>query len=277
MIATPARPPLRARHIEADLVWMHTSPLDPDRVYLLKHTTRMVRAQVTCVSSRLDMDTLAPTPASTLVLNDIGHVRLACHSPILCDPYRENRATGAFILIDPVSDATVAAGMIRTADEDPPEVAADPAVGRTGGRGTLARGGGTLIVLQGASAPARAGMAEALARSVEARGLACTRLPAPSRPAPTHDALAYAAGACVDAGLITICSEPVASATLDPDATLYVCLDASDTRPATTRDVRPDTGPAWQVRVDPLRVPSAVAIILDELCHRDRLAPTDLA
>jgi len=78
----------------------------------LKHTTQLVRADVEQVAWTMDLETLKQAPASRLALNDIGRVTIACHKPIFYDPYKANRATGAFILIDSLSNNTVAAGMI---------------------------------------------------------------------------------------------------------------------------------------------------------------------
>jgi len=94
------------------MVWMSEKPLDPRRSYFLKHTTQVVRAEVARVAYTVDLETLAQKPTARLELNDIGRVTLSCHRPLYCDPYRRNRATGAFILIDALSNGTVAAGMI---------------------------------------------------------------------------------------------------------------------------------------------------------------------
>jgi bifunctional enzyme CysN/CysC len=72
----------------------------------------MQRVEIEQIVSRTNLDTLAPEPCETLELNDIGTVRVRCHRPIYFDAYRKNRRTGAFILIDSLSNGTVAAGMI---------------------------------------------------------------------------------------------------------------------------------------------------------------------
>ena len=281
MLASRERLPVVARRLEADLVWMHTTPLDPDRVYLLKHTTRLVRAQVTCISSRLDMDTLEPAPARALALNDIGHVRLACHSPILCDPYRDNRATGAFILIDPVSDATVAAGMIRSADADPsPDGEPATACQAPGTPPILPPAGGTLVNLRGGPPEARRTIATRLSEILRARGLASTCLPAPQVAPPTTGALTYALRCCVEAGLVTICTDPAAESDGATSACLDVHLDHDGAHElpsgarARRQEPRPDPALPWRVHGNPLHVEATVAMILDELCSRDRLVPT---
>jgi hypothetical protein len=78
----------------------------------LKHTTQTVQSTVKAIRYRLEINTLEKQPAPRLQLNDIGAVVIETQRPIFCDPYRRNRATGSFILIDPLSNATVAAGMI---------------------------------------------------------------------------------------------------------------------------------------------------------------------
>ena len=99
----------------ASLVWMDEQPLDLKRRYLLKHTSRTVQAAVVAVAYRLHVDTLDRQPAETLALNDIGQVEIESVQALVVDRYAENRSTGSFVLIDPVSNATVAAGMIREA------------------------------------------------------------------------------------------------------------------------------------------------------------------
>jgi sulfate adenylyltransferase large subunit len=127
MLARPDELPQAASEMDADLVWMSERPLDSGRTYLLKHTTRTVRAEIEVLHGA-DAETLAPSAAHVLALNDIGRVRVRCRAPIFFDAYRENRATGAFILIDSVTNDTVAAGMIvGVAPRAAKAGAADPA------------------------------------------------------------------------------------------------------------------------------------------------------
>jgi sulfate adenylyltransferase large subunit len=119
MLASPERPPRVARELRADMVWLHERPLDPGRSYLVKHTTQTVRADVVAVEHRVDLETLSEVPAASLEVNDIGRVVLRAHRPLFVDPYAKSRVTGAFILIDSVTNDTVAAGMIAAhADDD---------------------------------------------------------------------------------------------------------------------------------------------------------------
>ncbi|MCA9676491.1 MAG: sulfate adenylyltransferase subunit CysN, partial [Myxococcales bacterium] len=112
MIVHAGRAPLASQRLDAMLVWLSERPMDPDRSYLLKHTSRLVRADVVGVVGVIDPEDLAPRPAPHLSLNDIGRVTLRAHQPLFCDPYAHNRATGSFILIDSLTHDTVGAGMI---------------------------------------------------------------------------------------------------------------------------------------------------------------------
>ena len=104
-----------ARQFDANVVWMNDRPLDPSTTYLLKHTSQTIPAEVKAVRHRVDIGTLGPLPAERLELNEIGVLRIETSRPIYFDPYTQNRATGSFVLIDPQSNATVAAGMILAA------------------------------------------------------------------------------------------------------------------------------------------------------------------
>jgi len=113
MLAAAHQPPVVAAKFVAALVWMNAQPLDPSTSYLLKHTSQTVKARVTAIKHRVNMQTLDTEPAATLELNSIGVVNVETTRPLFLDPYVANRLTGSFILIDPVSHATVAAGMVR--------------------------------------------------------------------------------------------------------------------------------------------------------------------
>ncbi|MBV9567339.1 MAG: sulfate adenylyltransferase subunit CysN, partial [Hyphomicrobiales bacterium] len=99
-------------HFTAHLIWMGEEHLLPGRAYRLKLATQSIGASVTEIKHRIDVETLAHTAARTLEMNEIGLCNLAVSQPIVFDPYSENQTTGAFILIDRSSNATVAAGMI---------------------------------------------------------------------------------------------------------------------------------------------------------------------
>lgn len=113
MISHPGEAPHELRHVEADICWMSDQPLVPRGRYLLKHTTRTVKAIVHEVRSRVDVHTLEPHPdGGGLGLNDIGRVVLRVSQPLAGDDYRKNRVTGSFVLIDEATNDTVGAGMI---------------------------------------------------------------------------------------------------------------------------------------------------------------------
>jgi bifunctional enzyme CysN/CysC len=112
LIASAGSPPEVSREIEATLCWMSTTPMRPGGRYAIKHTTRSARAIVKVLHHRVDVNTLAEGPAEALMLNDIGRVSLKTTMPLVFDPYSKSRATGSFILIDQMTNETVAAGMI---------------------------------------------------------------------------------------------------------------------------------------------------------------------
>jgi hypothetical protein len=109
--------PAAGTEFQATLVWMHSEPLDPHKIYVLKHTTKTVRARVSQIRYRVDINTLEHSPAGKLDLNEIGAVDVKTTLPLFFDPYQANRTTGSFILIDPLHNATVAAGIIERAIE----------------------------------------------------------------------------------------------------------------------------------------------------------------
>jgi sulfate adenylyltransferase subunit 1 (EFTu-like GTPase family) len=112
MLVPPSHQPHVVRRLDARLVWMHERKLEIGHGYLLKHAAQTVRATVDAVRYRVNVNTLEKEPGAELGLNDIGAVVIQTQKPIFCDPYRRNRATGSFILIDPMTNATVGAGMI---------------------------------------------------------------------------------------------------------------------------------------------------------------------
>jgi bifunctional enzyme CysN/CysC len=118
MLARPLNLPLAGHRFQALVCWMDERPLDPGAPLLLKHTTRTVRATVARLHHVIDVDTLHRRPASTLELNDIGRLELLTAQPLFFDPYALNRSTGSFILVDPATNRTVGAGMIRGATQD---------------------------------------------------------------------------------------------------------------------------------------------------------------
>ncbi|HEX5229531.1 MAG TPA: sulfate adenylyltransferase subunit CysN [Bryobacteraceae bacterium] len=112
MLASTQKQPEVTRVFDASVVWLNEQPLDPSRSYLLKHTVQMLPAEIKEVRHRVNIKTLEHEPADHLEMNSIGVLRIETSRPIYFDPYTQNRATGSVILIDPVTNATVGAGMI---------------------------------------------------------------------------------------------------------------------------------------------------------------------
>jgi sulfate adenylyltransferase subunit 1 (EFTu-like GTPase family) len=114
MIVDAGQPPRTAKAFEAKLCWLSNEPLAPQGRYLLRHTTRTVKAKVASINYRIDVHTLDRKPLEGDVrMNDIVHAALIVQQPIFVDSYAANRATGSFILIDEATNQTVAAGMIE--------------------------------------------------------------------------------------------------------------------------------------------------------------------
>ena len=113
MIVRTADAPASANAIRADLCWLAETPMDPNRRYLIRHTTREVKAKVASIDHRLNIETLRTEDATGLRMNDIARVSFRLAQPIVADAYRANRGTGAFIVIDESTNNTVGAGMIR--------------------------------------------------------------------------------------------------------------------------------------------------------------------
>ena len=114
-IASVDHPPQSGSAIQASLVWFDSAPLDSTRTYLLKHASQTVSARISAVRHRVDVQTLAREAVDRLAMNEIGQVEIETVRPIFFDPYRKNRTTGSFILIDADTNATAAAGMIQSA------------------------------------------------------------------------------------------------------------------------------------------------------------------
>ncbi|KLU03153.1 Sulfate adenylyltransferase subunit 1 [Rhodopirellula islandica] len=112
MIVRSGNMPRSGSDVEAMLVWMNEEAMVPGKTYLVKHTTQTVPGNVETLAYKVDVNDLHRLPAPTLELNEIGRVRLSLSAPIHYDPYRRNRTTGAIILVDRITNATVAAGMI---------------------------------------------------------------------------------------------------------------------------------------------------------------------
>ena len=217
MLVLPDQLPTVGRRFEAMLVWMGERALDPERSYFLKHTTQYVRAEVEHVAHTIDLETLQPAPATHLELNDIGRVVVSCHRPLYFDAYAQSRATGAFVLIDSITNNTVAAGMIVAAGGHDSERERGGPSGRP--RSSVSRAerherlgqSGAAIWLSGLPASGKSSVAFALERVLFDRGKVATVMDpnddvtgelGPGGSSPTH--APELARRLADAGLIGI-------------------------------------------------------------------------
>ncbi len=100
------------KQIDTTVCWLAEAPLSPARTYLVRHATREVKAKVVKIDYRLDVNTLEREATTALAMNDIARLTLKLAQPIAADRYADNRATGAFIVIDESTNDTVGAGMI---------------------------------------------------------------------------------------------------------------------------------------------------------------------
>jgi sulfate adenylyltransferase large subunit len=204
MLVHPSHAPQVTRTLDARLVWMSQTPLDPRREYLVKHTTQEVAARVRAIRYRVNVNTLEKQPATELCLNDIGAAVIETRKPLFVDPYRRNRATGAFILIDPLSNETVAAGMITGRPAHEGGQSAMYSAGRVTPSERHARTGhlaAAVWVPQGAEAAIR------LERSLFDSGAMVLMLDA----AREGDLLPRLAEIALSAGLIVLCAAPADS------------------------------------------------------------------
>ncbi|MGE4345439.1 MAG: sulfate adenylyltransferase subunit CysN [Geoalkalibacter sp.] len=112
MLTTPLERPSHADQFEAKVVWLHENPLLPGRSYLLKAGSATAPAQVSELKRKINVNTLHFEPGKTLEMNEVGICNISINRAISFDPYRFNRHTGNFILIDRFTNATVGAGMI---------------------------------------------------------------------------------------------------------------------------------------------------------------------
>jgi sulfate adenylyltransferase large subunit len=115
MLSAPDTAPFHTRHLVTHLVWLHDEPLQLGQSYLVKTGSALIPGRVTSLQYVVDVNTLEQKQAATLGLNAIGVTRLELDRPAAFDPYRQNRHTGSFILIDRFTNATVAAGMVIAA------------------------------------------------------------------------------------------------------------------------------------------------------------------
>lgn len=112
MLVHPDNLPEIGRHFETMLVWMDEEPMDRSKQFYLKHNTNTTRATVDEICYQVDVNTMEQHPADGFKLNEIGRVKITTAKTLFYDAYQKNRATGSFILIDPITNNTSAVGMI---------------------------------------------------------------------------------------------------------------------------------------------------------------------
>ena len=118
MFARPGNVPRVEQHFEAMVVWMDESPMVPGKQYTIKHSTLATPGIINTLRYQIDVNTLHRKDAPTLGLNEIGRCAISLNQPIMFDAYKRNRSTGAFIVVDRITNATVAAGMIMDRASD---------------------------------------------------------------------------------------------------------------------------------------------------------------
>lgn len=130
MIVRSGNLPRSRDQIDAMLVWMNADAMVPGKTYLFKHTTQTIPGTIDSLRYQVNVNTLHRNPAPSLELNEIGRVSISLTSPIHFDAYRRNRNTGAFIVVDRITNATLAAGMIldKAGDGTPKSVWDDEAI-----------------------------------------------------------------------------------------------------------------------------------------------------
>ena len=290
MLVHPSSLPYVDRSLTAHVVWMNERPLDLDKTYILKHTTQSARVQIDAVAARVNLHTLDDEPAQTLELNDIGKLRLTCHRALYFDAYAKNRTTGAFILVDSLTNATVAAGMVlddHTAqglDDALAEIRAGSGLTpktQVSPRERRERFGqaGCTLWLTGLPGSGRWALAYALERRLFDEGRTAHVVD------PTGESLrcmASAARAGTNAGLVTICAYPSYTETdravvrnhVGDKRFIQVFVD---TDIELCRERRPDAdfdgfeapaNPDLTVHLDRMRVEKAVDAIVEVLGER---------
>jgi bifunctional enzyme CysN/CysC len=290
MIVKPDNLPRVTRRFDAHMVWMHEKPLDTEKAYLVKHTTQTVRARIDKIYHEIDMHSLEEKPTDGLELNDIAKVRLSCHRALYVDDYQRNRETGAFIVIDSLTNNTVAAGMIslegagQNIGEVMKELHAESAmepktfVSPTERMERFGQKGAT-VWLHGVPGSGRWTLAYALERKLFDEGRTATVV------IPVGEdlrSMISAAKAVTDAGLINICAFPSPTAKDREELTkrigedrvvqVYVNTDLDlcrERRPdADFSSFEPPEDPDVTIALDQVRIDKAVAIIIEALKAR---------
>ena len=113
MLVKPDNLPFIGRHLQTKLVWMDEEPMDRSKQFFLKANTNTTRATINAIDYRIDVNTMEHLEGKDFKLNEIGQVQITTAKTLFFDAYKKNRATGAFILIDPITNNTCAVGMIE--------------------------------------------------------------------------------------------------------------------------------------------------------------------
>ncbi len=188
MIVRPGNVPNLENNFEATIVWMADEPMVPGKQYLFKHCSKITPGMVSTLRYRIDVNTLHRQEAPTLQLNEIGRCNVALSEVIAFDGYRRNRATGAFIVIDRITNGTVGAGMIvQRGTGDKTRDHWEEAAEATGGEASVsevtpaersARFGQSpaTVLFTGLTGVGKTALAYALERRLFSEGRACTVL-----------------------------------------------------------------------------------------------------
>jgi bifunctional enzyme CysN/CysC len=167
MLCDPQHTPALSKRFRAKLIWMSALPMKVNEPYLLRHTTQMACMSVVKLLYKIDLDTLSQIQADSLQCNEIGEAEIETHKPILCDPYTVNKTCGSFIVVHPISNATLAAGIISDPlAEDTASLSAFPA--------TAARSGesqGIIVWITGLSGSGKTTICKAVHTELLARGI----------------------------------------------------------------------------------------------------------
>lgn len=170
MIVKVGDEPEMSRRLEAMVVWMSETPLDTDKTYLIKHATRYIRTEFNHIDWKVDLENLDRVDTDTLSLNDIAHVRFTTHRPLVFDKYSKVKGTGAFIIVDTLTNNTVGAGMIQKADLDTGLALSEDDFARSGvskkERASRLKQAGNIIWLTGLPGSGRANLAYELDRKL---------------------------------------------------------------------------------------------------------------
>lgn len=216
--------PRQSRKFEATLVWMDEEAMDASKDYYIKQATCTTRCHIDGIDYRVDVNTMAHHPADRLLLNEIGRVRFATQKPLIFDAYQDNKPTGSFVLIDPLTNNTAAVGMIREALADDaaalddiypltemlPRAAHEELLGQRG----------QLLWLTGLSGAGKSTVALAVERELHRRGRLCRLLDGDNVRAGINKGLGFSSDdrrenirrvaevgrLFVDTGIITLCS-----------------------------------------------------------------------